>query len=95
MIPVDSEMVSYVEMLKLHSDTAQTHGCKHAHSQTPKINSAKLQDKKSTHKGPPCWSSGQDSELPKQMAWVQTLAPCLGTKILHAWQSKQKQKHKF
>ena len=32
MIPVDSEMVSYVEMLKLHSDTAQTQGCKHAHS---------------------------------------------------------------
>ena len=95
MIPVDSEMVSYAEMLRLYSDTAQTHGNTHAHSQTQKINSAKLQDKKSTHKGPPCWSSGQDSEFPKQVAWVRTLVPGLGTKIPHAWQSKQKQKHKI
>ena len=32
MIPVDREMVSYAETLRLHSDTAQTHGNTHAHS---------------------------------------------------------------
>ena len=32
MIPVDREMVSYAETLRLYSDTAQTHGNTHAHS---------------------------------------------------------------
>lgn len=32
MTPVDSEMVSHVETLRLHSDTAQTHGNTQAHS---------------------------------------------------------------